>query len=97
MHKKSSIKPNNKSNIRSDPKSNKNATKSDVYLNFNDLDWSEVKVPDSVFMGDKDELAGFLCLEEIDNIDIEREETSTKGNTIRFKVRLIFFSANTII
>ncbi|CAG8461493.1 4303_t:CDS:10 [Diversispora eburnea] len=65
-----------------------NAVKSDAYLNINDLEWSKVKVPDSVFMGDQDELAGFLCLEEIDNVDIvdiEREEVSTKGHTIRFE------------
>ncbi|CAG8686592.1 14635_t:CDS:2, partial [Acaulospora colombiana] len=55
------------------------------FLRINDLDWSEVTVPDSMFIADEDDLGGFLCLEEVDGVHIEYEETDTKGNTIKFK------------
>ncbi|CAG8699020.1 6376_t:CDS:10, partial [Racocetra persica] len=58
--------------------------KKEDFIDVNDLDWSEVVCPESVFLGDED-LGGFLCLEEIDNVDVEYKETATKGSTIRFK------------
>ncbi|CAG8518190.1 9584_t:CDS:10 [Acaulospora morrowiae] len=55
------------------------------FLGINDLDWSEVQVPESTFVADEENLSGFLCLEEVDNVHVEYEETATKGNTIKFK------------
>ncbi|CAG8552241.1 5817_t:CDS:10, partial [Racocetra fulgida] len=67
-------------------KGNKNKKhKKEDFIDVNDLDWSEVVCPESVFLGGDEDLGGFLCLEEIDNVDVEYEETATKGSTIRFK------------
>src|SRR5437879_5674064 len=39
------------------------------FAEIDSLAWSEVICPDSVFLGD--DLGGFLCLEEIDGVDVE--------------------------
>ncbi|PKK75453.1 P-loop containing nucleoside triphosphate hydrolase protein [Rhizophagus irregularis] len=61
-----------------------NFIKNDGYVELNSLEWSEVNYPDSIFMGD--DLGGFLCLEEIDDIDVEYDDNKdTQGKTIKFK------------
>ncbi|KAF0464168.1 P-loop containing nucleoside triphosphate hydrolase protein [Gigaspora margarita] len=59
--------------------------KKEDFIDVNNLDWSEITCPESVFIGGDDDMGGFLCLEEINDVDVEYEETPTKGNTIRFK------------
>src|SRR6266540_68708 len=45
-----------------------NNSNKDNFVDLNSLEWSEVTCPDSVFMGD--DLGGFLCLEEVDYVDV---------------------------
>jgi ATP-dependent RNA helicase DDX24/MAK5 len=62
-----------------------NPIKDNDSVELNSLEWSEVNYPDSIFMGD--DLGGFLCLEEIDDIDVEYENNKdTQGKMIKFKV-----------
>ncbi|CAG8458870.1 16842_t:CDS:10 [Cetraspora pellucida] len=77
-HKKRKLPKADKGN----PKNKKH--KKEDFIDVNDLDWSEVLCPDSVFLGGDEDLGGFLCLEEINNVDVEYEKTATKGCTIKF-------------
>ncbi|CAG8494444.1 1111_t:CDS:10, partial [Scutellospora calospora] len=65
--------------------STKKKHKRNELIDVNDLEWSEVTYPESVFLGGEDDFGGFLCLEEIDNVDVEYEGTASQGNTVRFK------------
>lgn len=46
-------------------------------------DWSEVKTPNAMLT---DDMAGFLCLEEIDDVHVEYEMDEKKGKVAKFKV-----------
>src|SRR5688572_21622884 len=79
---------NNKKRKRKNAVQGDSSNKNNEVVDLNSLEWSEVNYPDSIFMGD--EIGGFLCLEEIDDIDVEYvDNKETQGKTIKFKVRLI--------
>ncbi|GBC06794.1 hypothetical protein RclHR1_07050002 [Rhizophagus clarus] len=75
---------NSKKRKRKNTVQEDNFIKENGFVELNSLEWSEVNCPDSIFMGD--DLGGFLCLEEIDDIDVEYEDDkNTQGKTIKFK------------
>ncbi|RIA98835.1 P-loop containing nucleoside triphosphate hydrolase protein [Glomus cerebriforme] len=75
---------NNKKRKRKNAIQGDNFDKDNSFVDLDSLEWSEVNYPDSIFMGD--DLGGFLCLEEVDDIDIEYEgNKETQGKTIKFK------------
>lgn len=47
-------------------------------------DWSEVATDSTMLSSD---LGGFLCLEEIDDVQVEYEGDETSGKIVKFKVR----------
>jgi ATP-dependent RNA helicase DDX24/MAK5 len=47
-------------------------------------DWSEVTAPTSTFMSD--DIGGFLCLEEISDVEVEYEGDENAGRVVKFKV-----------
>src|SRR5256885_13774330 len=59
---------NNKKRKRKKAARGDSSNKDNGFVDLNSLKWSEVNHPDSIFMGD--EIGGFLCLEEIDDIDV---------------------------
>ncbi|CAO3586996.1 unnamed protein product [Absidia cylindrospora] len=48
-----------------------------------DWDWNEVATPSNMFMGD--DSTGFLCLEEISNVEVDYEGDDTIGKLVKFK------------
>lgn len=79
---------NSKKRKRKNAVQEDNFIKNDGYFKLNSFEWSEVNYPNSIFMGD--DLGGFLCLEEIDDIVVEYEDNKdTQGKTIKFKVSTI--------
>lgn len=48
-------------------------------------DWNEVTTPSNMFMGD--ESTGFLCLEEISDVEVDYEGDDRTGKVLTFKVR----------
>lgn len=47
--------------------------------------WSEVRYPESMLLSD--DLGGFVCLEELDDVDVEYMGDERTGRTVTFKVR----------
>lgn len=47
-------------------------------------DWSEVKTSNAKLT---DDMTGFLCLEEIDDVQVEYEMDAARGKVAKFKVR----------
>jgi ATP-dependent RNA helicase DDX24/MAK5 len=47
-------------------------------------DWSEVTAPTNTFMSD--DIGGFLCLEEISDVEVEYEGDENTGRVVKFKV-----------
>ncbi|ORZ17283.1 P-loop containing nucleoside triphosphate hydrolase protein [Absidia repens] len=48
-----------------------------------DWDWNEVTTPSNMFMGD--DSTGFLCLEEISDVEVDYEGDDTIGKLVKFK------------
>jgi hypothetical protein len=55
---------------------------------IHDLDWSEVEQSSSALL--TDDAGGFVCLEELSDIDVEYEGDDSTGKIIKFKVRFTF-------
>ena len=60
------------------------STDAQEFVEIDNLGWSEVVCPESVFLGD--EIGGFLCLEEIDGVDVEYKGNDKVGKVVKFKV-----------
>ncbi|KND04171.1 uncharacterized protein SPPG_01605 [Spizellomyces punctatus DAOM BR117] len=54
-------------------------------VEFNAIPWSEVHTHEGFLMGDNQGPGGFLCLEEIDGVDVEYETGAGGGKVIKFK------------
>ncbi|CAG8730074.1 12946_t:CDS:10, partial [Funneliformis caledonium] len=75
---------NKKKRKRKNAVQGNNSNNDNDFVDIHSLEWSEVACPESIFMGD--DLGGFLCLEEIDYVDVEYENNEeTQGKTIKFK------------
>jgi ATP-dependent RNA helicase DDX24/MAK5 len=48
------------------------------------MEWSEVQNPSSLLM--TDDAGGFVCLEELSDIEVEYEGDDATGKIIKFKV-----------
>lgn len=57
-----------------------------VHLDFNSIPWAEVQPGEGFLMGDNQAPGGFLCLEEIDGVDVEYETGEGAGKILKFKV-----------
>jgi hypothetical protein len=51
---------------------------------IHDLQWSEVQNPSSLLL--TDDAGGFVCLEELSDVDVEYEGDDATGKIIKFKV-----------
>jgi ATP-dependent RNA helicase DDX24/MAK5 len=51
---------------------------------IHDMEWSEVQNPSSLLM--TDDAGGFVCLEELSDIEVEYEGDDATGKIIKFKV-----------
>lgn len=88
-------KPNNTNNISSlkqtEKKSKKRSFEESNQDQYEDLgqmdswDWNEVNTSTS-FMGDDN--TGFLCLEEISDVEIDYEGDDKTGKIMKFKVKI---------
>lgn len=56
--------------------------------NIESWDWNETAGTDAFIT---DDAGGFLCLEEISDVEIEYEGDDTSGKVAKFKVRFFFF------
>ncbi|TPX64119.1 hypothetical protein SpCBS45565_g06086 [Spizellomyces sp. 'palustris'] len=54
-------------------------------VDFNAIPWGEVHPHEGFLMGDNQGPGGFLCLEEIDGVDVEYETGAGGGKVIKFK------------
>lgn len=53
--------------------------------NVQDLSWSEVQNPSSLLLT-TDDAGGFVCLEELSDVDVEYEGDDATGKIVKFKV-----------
>ncbi|RUS18719.1 P-loop containing nucleoside triphosphate hydrolase protein [Endogone sp. FLAS-F59071] len=57
--------------------------------------WSEVRYPESMLLSD--DLGGFVCLEELDDVDVEYIGDERTGRTVTFKVGQLQLNLNIFI
>ncbi|KAI8056775.1 P-loop containing nucleoside triphosphate hydrolase protein [Syncephalis plumigaleata] len=63
-----------------------NEVDSDEFVSLSGLPWKSVSAPSGMIYGD-DDLGGFLCLEEIEDVDCVWEGDASTGKVCRFKRR----------
>ncbi|KAI9594353.1 P-loop containing nucleoside triphosphate hydrolase protein [Syncephalis fuscata] len=66
--------------------SNEQQTTSSEFIGGSHLSWKQVTAPSGIIHGD-DNLGGFLCLEEVDDVECLWEGDDNTGRVCRFKAR----------